>query len=203
MTNCSFNAIEFLSSATEMANLPAAAGPEIAFSGRSNVGKSSLINFLTSRKGLARTSRTPGRTQMINFFQVGPWRLVDLPGYGYAKAPPSERERWGRVVEAYLTGRPVLAGVVQLVDCRVLNSSLDAEMFKFLASCGIPWVAVLTKTDKFARSHHQRLVRDLTKVPGVDTALAVVPVSVNLNLGRDQLAVAVQSLLDPSGKKGS
>ena len=120
---------EFIKSAAKPAHYPPADLPEIAFAGRSNVGKSSLINCLVNRKGLVRTSSTPGRTQLINFFDVnGEFVLVDLPGYGYAKVPLAVKKEWGPMMEAYLSSRDTLAGVVLILDIRREPSPEDRQM---------------------------------------------------------------------------
>lgn len=136
--------------------------PEFAFVGRSNVGKSSLINCLTMRKKLAHTSNTPGRTQTINFYRVnGSLYLVDLPGYGYARVSRDTKKRWGQMIETYLTGRPVLRGVVQIVDLRHPPTADDQRMWEWLQAFGIPSLVVATKADKISRGRwlsHQRQV---------------------------------------------
>ena len=127
--------------------------PEVAFAGRSNVGKSSLINALLGRKGLARTSNTPGRTQAVQFYRVNDrFFFVDLPGYGYAKAPEALRMAWGPLVEGYLTGRDSLRAVVLILDARRDLAEGDRELAAFLAHHGIDCVPVLTKADKLSRT---------------------------------------------------
>jgi GTP-binding protein len=140
----------FLAAAGRAADLPPPGPPELAFAGRSNVGKSSAINALLGRKGLARTSKTPGRTQTINFYELGGGaRLVDLPGYGYARVPQALRERWKALVEAYLSKRNSLAGVVVLMDARRPLTPLDRQLLDWLGSaCRL---VLLTKADKLSR----------------------------------------------------
>jgi GTP-binding protein len=143
--------IEFLKSAPELRFLPDPDVPEIAFAGRSNVGKSSLLNALTSRKGLARTSNTPGRTQELNFFDVGSpaqMRLVDMPGYGFAEAPKDLVRRWRHLVNDYLRGRPVLKRALVLVDARHGLKDVDREMMRMLDDAAVGYHLVLTKADK-------------------------------------------------------
>lgn len=143
--------IEFLKSAPELKFLPQATVPEIAFAGRSNVGKSSLLNALTNRKSLARTSTTPGRTQELNFFDVGDplrLRLVDMPGYGFAEAPKDLVKRWKRLVNDYLRGRAVLKRVLVLIDSRHGLKEPDREMMKMLDVAAVSYQLVLTKGDK-------------------------------------------------------
>jgi GTP-binding protein len=143
--------IEFLKSAPELQFLPDADLPEIAFAGRSNVGKSSLLNALTNRKGLARTSNTPGRTQELNFFEVGDplqLRLVDMPGYGFAEAPKDLVKRWKHLVNDYLRGRSALKRALVLVDSRHGLKDVDREMMRMLDDAAVSYHVVLTKGDK-------------------------------------------------------
>jgi GTP-binding protein len=143
--------IEFLKSAPGLNFLPDPSAPEIAFAGRSNVGKSALLNALTNRKGLARTSNTPGRTQELNFFDVGKplqMRLVDMPGYGFAEAPKDLVRRWRHLVNDYLRGRTVLKRALVLVDSRHGLKEVDREMMRMLDDAAISYHLVLTKADK-------------------------------------------------------
>ncbi|WP_166037758.1 ribosome biogenesis GTP-binding protein YihA/YsxC [Sphingosinicella sp. YJ22] len=143
--------ISFLKSAPELKFLPDPSLPEIAFAGRSNVGKSSLINRLTNRTGLARTSNTPGRTQELNFFDVGAppvMRLVDMPGYGFAKAPKDVARRWRYLVNDYLRGRQVLKRALLLVDSRHGIKEIDREIIEMLDTAAVSYRIVLTKADK-------------------------------------------------------
>ena len=147
--------IEFLKSAPELKFLPDPDVPEIAFAGRSNVGKSSLLNALTGRKGLARTSNTPGRTQELNFFEVGVptlVRLVDMPGYGFAEAPRDLVKSWRNLVNAYLRGRAVLKRVLVLIDARHGLKDVDREVMQMLDSAAVGYHLVLTKADKLKPS---------------------------------------------------
>ena len=142
----------FLTSAARLHDLPADRGREVAFAGRSNAGKSSAINALTGRRDLARTSRTPGRTRLINFFSLDDGRrLVDLPGYGYAKVPRAMSREWGIFVGAYLESRESLAGVVVLMDIRHPLTELDRTLLDWCLAADVPVLAVLTKADKLAR----------------------------------------------------
>ncbi|WP_442896919.1 ribosome biogenesis GTP-binding protein YihA/YsxC [Erythrobacter sp.] len=157
--------VDFLLSAPQLKFLPDPACPEIAFCGRSNVGKSSLLNALTGRKAIARASVTPGRTQELNFFDVGGepgaaplFRLVDMPGYGFAKAPVKVVERWKNLVKSYLRGRPVLARNLVLVDSRHGLKDVDREMMTMLDEAAVGYRIVLTKADKIKASALDRVI---------------------------------------------
>lgn len=147
--------VTFLKSAPALKFLPDPEVPEIAFSGRSNVGKSSLLNALTGRTSIARTSVTPGRTQELNFFEVGEpalMRLVDMPGYGFAKAPPSVTEQWRRLVRDFLRGRVVLKRTLLLIDARHGMKPVDDDMMRMLDEAAVGYRVVLTKADKIKAS---------------------------------------------------
>ncbi|HVS93623.1 MAG TPA: ribosome biogenesis GTP-binding protein YihA/YsxC [Mucilaginibacter sp.] len=140
---------EFVCSNTQMSKLPPPVKPEYAFIGRSNVGKSSLINMLTSKKGLAKTSQTPGKTQLINHFLInGDWYLVDLPGYGYARISKSKKEDWNKFIRTYLDKRESLQCVMVLIDSRLEPQKIDLEFCNWLGEKGLSFVLVFTKADK-------------------------------------------------------
>ena len=154
-----FSAASFVLSAARASDLPDEAVPEIAFAGRSNVGKSSAINALTGRKALARTSKTPGRTQTINFYAVGEWaRLVDLPGYGYARVPQALREQWRQLVGAYLGERAALRGIVVVMDARHPLTPLDRQLLDWLGDARRH--VLLTKADKLTRREQHAVLSD-------------------------------------------
>jgi GTP-binding protein len=145
--------LEFLKSAQKASQFPADSGREVAFAGRSNSGKSSAINAITGRRGLARTSKTPGRTQLINFFEIDDARrLVDLPGYGYAKVAETVRLQWRVLLEAYFQQRQSLAGLFITVDVRRGLRDLDQVMLSWSREAGVPAAVLLTKADKLSRS---------------------------------------------------
>jgi len=151
-----FQSAEFITSAPSLKQCPDDIGCEVAFAGRSNAGKSSAINTLTRNKNLARTSKTPGRTQMINFFQLGEdRRLVDLPGYGYAKVPVAMKAQWDRHMAEYLQARKSLGGLILLMDIRHPLQDYDRQMLNWAAQAGLPVHILLTKSDKLKRGPAQ------------------------------------------------
>jgi GTP-binding protein len=169
--------------------------PEIAFAGRSNVGKSSLLNRLINRKKFARVSNTPGRTREVNFFKVNDaFVLVDLPGYGYARISKERRAEWKPLIESYLRGSPKLRGIVQLLDVRHDPTNDDRQMLDFLSELGVPTVVVLTKVDKLRPAERPRRFADLAATLGLDED-QIVPFSAVTGEGRDDLAEAMVALL--------
>lgn len=172
--------------------------PEIAFSGRSNVGKSSLLNRLVRRKALARVSKTPGKTREINFFAVNhEFVLVDLPGYGFARVSMSQRAEWRPLIEGYLTNSAQLRGVVQLIDVRHPPTADDLQMVDFLAELGVPTIFAITKVDKLTKNELTRRVNELGEELGEELGVApeqLVPFSAVTGEGRDELAEAMVEL---------
>ena len=188
--------ISFLKSAPELKFLPDPGVPEIAFAGRSNVGKSSLLNRLANRGGLARTSNTPGRTQELNIFEVGEpvrLRLVDMPGYGFAKAPKDMARRWRFLVNDYLRGRQVLKRTLLLIDARHGIKDIDREVMKMLDDAAVSYHIVLTKADKIKASdlaEVQRLTgEEARRHPAAHPE--IVATSAEKGLGIDRLRSAV------------
>lgn len=184
---------DFVKSATRPDGYPEVDLPEIALAGRSNVGKSSAINALTGRKGLAVTSNTPGRTRLVNFFEVEiaisrarhvVLRLVDLPGYGYAKASKGDREEWRERVDAYVRGRVSLRGVVHLLDIRHEPSELDRTLSGWLASLGRDEIPVFTKSDKLSRNERRTRTARLEKALGLPPG-AGIPFSATAGEGQE------------------
>jgi GTP-binding protein len=179
---------EFVVSAVGPKQYPTDGLPEIALVGRSNVGKSSLLNKMMNRKGLARTSSKPGKTQTLNYFRVNNMLyFVDFPGYGYAKVAKSLRQQWGKMIENYLKQRQELRFVIQLVDIRHAPSKDDVAMYDWCKEIGIPTVVVATKGDKIARGRwlqHTKVIREQLQLRGDD---ALIIFSSETGQGRDEL----------------
>ncbi|MDD3168990.1 MAG: ribosome biogenesis GTP-binding protein YihA/YsxC [Eubacteriales bacterium] len=170
---------------------------EIAFAGRSNVGKSSLLNLLVNRKNLARVSGSPGKTRTINFYEINDeFRIVDLPGYGYAKVSKSVTEGWGDMIEAYLAGRHGLLKVVQLVDIRHTPSAQDVQMYEWLKHYGFDGIVVATKADKISRNEMTKCVSDIRKTLGLAPEDKVIPISSLKRTGYDKLMEELDRLLE-------
>ena len=174
---------------------PPALLPEVAFAGRSNVGKSSLLNRLVNRKKAARVSNTPGRTREINFFEVnGQFILADLPGYGYARISKEQRASWRPLIEGYLRDNAMLRGVVLLLDARRHPSEDDLQMLDFLASVGTPTIIVATKIDKLKTAERGPRIGELAREAGIELD-QIIPFSAVTNDGRDELAEAIVALV--------
>lgn len=162
----------FVLSAYALEQLPSDRKPHIAFGGRSNVGKSTLMNTILGQKRLAKTSSTPGRTQALNVFEIDErYYFVDLPGYGFAKVPVKVKEAWGKLVDSYLTQCDDLAGVVSLWDARHDPSAQDLEFLGWLQDRGAPFLIVLTKADKLKRTHQAQLAKKIASRYGVEPLL--------------------------------
>ena len=178
---------EFVTSAVKVDQYPPSDLPEVAFAGRSNVGKSSLINKLVNRKRLVKTSSTPGRTRLINFFQVnGALSLVDLPGYGYAKVPAAVKKQWGPMVEAYIAERSNLKGVVLLMDLRRTPREEELDLLAWLHHHRKPTILVLTKADKLSKTKRKKQRGLAADALGVDAGDFVL-FSAKTGLGKDDL----------------
>ena len=189
--------------AVKPSQYPPAGLPEIAFAGRSNVGKSSLLNLLTARKALSRVSGSPGKTRTINFYKVNDaFRIVDLPGYGYAKISKSVSENWGEMMESYLSNREGLKKVIQLVDVRHAPSAQDVQMYEYLKYYGLDGIVVATKADKVSRNELQKCISVIRKTLGLSPEDKVIPISSLKRTGHDILLGEIEKLLEevPEGQ---
>ena len=170
--------------------------PEIAFAGRSNVGKSSLLNLLTRRKNLARVSGSPGKTRTINFYRINDeFRIVDLPGYGYARVSKSESEKWGAMMESYLENREGLLKVIQLVDIRHKPSAQDVQMYDYLKYFNLDGIVVATKADKVSSNQRSKNILEIRKTLGMSKADKIIPVSALKKSGHEALLDEIENLL--------
>ncbi len=183
----------FVKSSKDVNHCPTGNYPEYAFIGRSNVGKSSLLNMLTIKKKLAKVSSTPGKTQLINHFLINeksdPWYMADLPGYGYAKVPKKEKKKWMQFIKIYLTSRANLSCVIVLLDCRHNPQKIDLEFMEWLSSKGLPFIMVFTKIDKLGsaqlakslKTYKMKMLNKWEFLPGIYTT------SSSSNLGRESV----------------
>ena len=187
---------EFVISNTDVKKCPAGIFPEYAFIGRSNVGKSSLINMLTSRKGLAMTSSTPGKTMLINHFLINKnWYLVDLPGYGYANASPAVKAKWGKMIEKYLRKSSQLKQVFLLIDIRHDPSDNDRMMYDWIVNNGYRPVIVATKLDKIKRSQIAKQVKLIRETLKMKSETIIIPFSAETKQGRDEIYTVIDSYI--------
>ncbi len=192
--------VELTISAVSPAQYPGEGFPEIALSGRSNVGKSSLINTLINRKGLARTSSQPGKTQTLNFYNIeSKLYFVDVPGYGYAKVSKKDREKWGQMIERYFSDRPVLRGVISLVDGRHEPTELDCQMIDFLHYYDLPILVCATKMDKIPRGKWNRTESQIRKKLALNPQDEIVLFSSVTRAGKEEVWNWVEKM---SGIKG-
>lgn len=188
-----FHNVEFAASYGMRSQLPLSDRGEIAFSGRSNVGKSSLINKLLGRRNFARVSSTPGKTATINFYHLPPLYLVDLPGYGYAKVAKTEQRRWSELIEGYFASPRQLGMVFQLIDFRHPPSKDDLLMLGFLKERGFSFTVVLTKADKLSRTERDKRMADLpSELPYAD--LTIIPFSAKTGEGVEELRALIEAL---------
>lgn len=189
-----YNNAQFFTSYGSFRQIPPSDRTEIAFSGRSNVGKSSLINKIFNRKSLARVSAVPGKTATVNFYSLENLFFVDLPGYGYAKVSKSEKERWGSLIEGYLNDDRDLALVFQLIDFRHPPTADDIMMVNFLIDSEIPFVVVLTKADKLSKKQREeRRASLLTELPCAED-ITIIEFSAQTGEGRDEIRSIIEEI---------
>jgi GTP-binding protein len=181
-----YEQVRYLASYGTVEQLPQSKAPEVSFVGRSNVGKSSLINKLFNRKSLAKVSGKPGKTANINFFEADGIHFVDLPGYGFAQRSQAEKQRWADLIDAYFTSERSHNLVIALVDIRLEAQALDLQMIDYLKGAGLPFIIALTKADKLSRQKQQAQLRRLAAAFGVDE-MACVVTSAQTGLGIDTL----------------
>jgi len=193
---------QFITSAVKPDQYPETVLPEIAFAGRSNVGKSSLINTLVNRKNLVKTSQTPGKTRLINFFEINEqFVFVDLPGYGYARVPATERKQWGPMVEKYLSTRPGLKGMMVLQDIRRTPGKEEHELVSFLHHLGIPFFYIFTKADKLSKNKQSSQVKSIRKELSL-TDDEFICFSTKTRQGRDRTWQQIERLLGLESENG-
>jgi len=191
---------EFVTSAVKIDQYPESDLPEIAMVGRSNVGKSSLINMLINRKNLARTSSTPGKTQLINFFDIDKkFTLVDLPGYGYARVSKEQKKTWGVIIETYLKNRKNLLEVIQLVDLRHKPTQEDIEMYQWIKSFGFNGIVVATKHDKIKKSQLQKHIKVIRETLKMDKDDVLVTTSTQTRKGKYDVWDIFNELFEVNG----
>lgn len=191
---------KYESTAVKPDQYPAGGMPEIALVGRSNVGKSTIINTLLSRKGIARVSSEPGKTRGINFYNIDEvFYLVDLPGYGYAKVSRDEKAKWGKMIETYLNSRRQLAMVLLLVDIRHAPSEDDKMMYRWITERGQKHLVVATKTDKISRGQIHNRLQEIKKVLGMSKEDEVIAYSSETKQGKDEVWAVIRAVLDEAG----
>ena len=194
-----FQAVEFEAAAGRADQLKRSELPEIVFSGKSNVVKSSLINKLVNRMALARVSATPGKTATINFFRLPDCRLVDLPGYGYAKVSQSEKQRWAKLMQGYFDGERRIALVVQILDMRHASTADDFDMINFLIERDLPFLAVCTKCDKLNKTQFNAQVKYFTEL-FEEHEIPFIPFSSQTGFGLDELKARIEAAVGECGE---
>lgn len=194
-----FKSATFVTGAPNLDACPPETKPEFCFAGRSNVGKSSLINKITNKKRLARTSNTPGKTQQMNYYIINDdFYIVDLPGFGFAKVPKKERQRWGKDIQNYLLNRDTLQLILHLVDSRHKPTALDEDFFFWMASNGLPFSVIMTKADKLSKNKlaaSQKTVRNVMKEMNID--VPIVTCSAETGKGIDDLQSLITEFINP------
>lgn len=191
-----YNKAEFEFAAGNASQLPESSMPEVIFSGRSNVGKSSLINKIVNRKALARVSATPGKTATINFFKVDKFHLVDLPGYGYAKVSHSEKRRWAELMEGYFSQDRYFSLVVQIVDMRHSPSKDDMNMIEYLYSNGFPFIIVFTKKDKLKKTQQDKRLQELKEELADYIDIPMCTFSAMTGEGTEEIRAVIEEYVD-------
>lgn len=187
---------QFTGCYVDLKTLPEGKKGEIALVGRSNVGKSSLINRICKRKKLAKSSSTPGKTRTINYYDIdGAWNFVDLPGYGYAKVSKEEQNRWGKMIETYLRKREQLRGVILLVDIRHEPGKNDQQMKAWLEHCSIPILLVATKADKLSKSQCSRQLAVIRKALALPPGVEAIAFSAETGQGADEIMECMEEIL--------
>ena len=187
-----YNLVEFKGAYGTSSQIPESKRPEVSFVGRSNVGKSSLINKLFNRKQLARVSSTPGKTSTINFFGTDEIDFIDLPGYGYAKVAKSEKSRWSEMINGYFDQYRFYALVVSLIDIRHPATKLDEQMIEFLTACELPFVIALTKADKLSKSQANKQAAAIRKQLGLSAETNMIITSSEKGTGMDELRTLIE-----------
>lgn len=190
-----FNEVSFEFAAGTVKQLPESTLPEVVFSGHSNVGKSSLINKLVQRKALARVSAQPGKTATINFYRLPEFRLVDLPGYGYAKVSKSEKERWAALVEGYLSAQRNIMLIVQIIDIRHKPTKDDYDMLNFLYQSNAPFVIVLTKKDKLKKTAYEKRIDEVIDELEEYEGIQLIPFSAVDGSGVDDIKEVIEEYI--------
>ncbi len=190
-----FNEVNFEFAAWNVSQLPPSDLPEVVFSGHSNVGKSSLINKLVQRKALARVSAQPGKTATINFYRLKEFRLVDLPGYGYAKVSKTEKQRWAKLVEGYLSAQRNIKLIVQIIDIRHKPTNDDYDMLNFLYNCNAPFVIVLTKKDKLKKTAYEKRLDEVLDELADYEGIQLIPFSAVDGSGTDDIKEVIEEYI--------
>ncbi|MEE1171672.1 MAG: ribosome biogenesis GTP-binding protein YihA/YsxC [Ruminococcus sp.] len=190
-----FNEVSFEFAAGKANQFPPSDMPEIVFSGHSNVGKSSLINKLVQRKALARVSAQPGKTATINFYRLGEFRMVDLPGYGYAKVSKAEKQRWAELVEGYLSSQRNIALIIQIIDIRHKPTKDDYDMLRFLYESNAPFVIVLTKKDKLKKTAYEKRIDEIMDELAEFEGVTLLPFSAVNGEGMDDIKEVIEEYI--------
>ncbi len=191
-----FNEVSFEFAAGDVSQLPESSLPEVVFSGKSNVGKSSLINKLVQRKSLARVSATPGKTATINFFRLNEFRLVDFPGYGYAKVSKGEKRRWADLVEGYFNQQRNVRLIIQIIDIRHAPSKDDLQMLEYLSHFQFPFAVVLTKLDKLNKSKAREQIEYFNTLLSKYEDIKIIPFSSVTGEGTGEIRKTIEEYLE-------